>query len=563
MKALIVEDDPTNRLILQATLERFGYEVVTASDGADGVAMFEMEHPDVVLMDIMMPVMNGYDSTREIKRRCTKRFVPVIFVTSLSGTDDMVSAIDAGGDDFLVRPFDVEILQAKLASMHRIQGVHSRLEAQEQDLELHNARLNHEMQIGQHVLAKIMRKGIDDENVLRSWISPLGIFSGDLLLSARTPAGGMHVMLGDITGHGLSAAIGAQPVVDMFYSMTNKGFSIGDIASEINRRLHETLYPEIFCAACLVELDEPRTTATIWNGAMPDVSIVDTVTGQRRSVTSTHQALGVRTDEQFSRRAEIISITAADIIILCSDGFIEARNERAEKYGQEQFSERAAQVRDRASGLPSLRASFMKFMSASSPADDVSLVEISCLPLAAVRDDEAAARGRRKVPPTHWQAQVVFHADALRSVNVVAVVANLITEVQAPPGHRERIFTVLTELLVNAVDHGVLGLDSQLKSSPEGFAGYYLRRSEMLAELQEGWVRITLQHMPDGEAGVLKIRIDDSGPGFDYASHNDTSAPVASTIYRGRGIPLVRSLCGGVLFSGNGNRVEVAYRWVA
>jgi anti-sigma regulatory factor (Ser/Thr protein kinase) len=325
-----------------------------------------------------------------------------------------------------------------------------------------------------------------------------------------------------------------------------------------------------------VELDEPRTTATIWNGAMPDVFIVDTVTGQRRSVTSTHQALGVRTDEQFSRRAEIISITAADSIILCSDGFIEARNERAEKYGQEQFAQRAAQVRDRASGLPSLRASFMKFMNASSPADDVSLVEISCLPSLAARDDShragfarggddgAAARGRRKVLPTHWQAQVVFHADALRSVNVVAVVANLITEVQAPPGHRERIFTVLTELLVNALDHGVLGLDSKLKSSPEGFAGYYLRRSEVLAKLQEGWVRITLQHMPDGEAGVLKIRIDDSGPGFDYAGHNDTAGtPVASTIFRGRGIPLVRSLCGGVLFSGNGNRVEVAYRWVA
>lgn len=562
MKVLVVEDNPTNRLSLQSMLEQYGYLVVSASDGADGVAMFELENPDVVLMDILMPIMDGYEATRQIKQRCGNRFVPVIFVTALSGTDDLVKGINAGGDDFLVRPFDIEILHAKLSSMHRIQGVHANLEAHERALEAHNARLNHEMQIGQHVLAKIMRKGISDEAALRSWISPLGIFSGDLLLSARTPAGGMHVMLGDITGHGLSAAIGAQPVVEMFYSMTTKGFSIGDIVSKINQRLHETLYPEIFCAACLVELDEQRTTATIWNGAMPDIYIVDTETGQQRRVASHHQALGVRADEQFNRRAEIIPISANDVIFLCSDGFIEARNDFGEKYGHARFAQRASLVRDKASGLPSLKASFMNFMGTARAEDDVSLVEISCVKSAIGRDHDSAQIGQRRMVPTHWQAQVVFHADALRTVNVVAVVANLITEVQSPPGHRERIFTVLTELLTNAVDHGLLGLDSELKSSHEGFAEYYKLRSQALAELQEGWVRVTLQHMPDGNSGILKIRIDDSGPGFDFTQHNDTAnTAIYTKLYQGRGIPLVRTLCSSVIFGGNGNRVEVVYRW--
>lgn len=251
-------------------------------------------------------------------------------------------------------------------------------------------------------------------------------------------------MLGDITGHGLSAAIGAQPVVDMFYSMTTKGFSIGDIASEINRRLHDTPYPEIFCAACLVELDEQRTTDTIWNGAMPDVLIVDTRSGQQRCVTSSHQALGVRTEDEFNRRVEIVSITSADVIMLCSDGFIESRNDRGEKYGQKKFSETAARVRDRASGLTRLRAEFLNFMGSASTADDVSLVEIFCVPSAVSRDGDAGSQAQRKIAPTHWEAQVALYADALRSVNMVTVVANLITQVQSPPGHRERIFTVLT-----------------------------------------------------------------------------------------------------------------------
>ena len=402
MKILVVEDDPTNRIALKVMLEHFGYLVVTASDGADGVATFELENPDAVLIDIMMPVMDGYEATREIKRRCGDRFVPVIFVTSLSGTEDLVKSIDAGGDDFLVRPFDVEILQAKLSAMHRIQAVHANLAEHERALEAHNDRLNHEMRIGQTVLAKMMRKGISDEKVLRSWISPLGIFSGDLLLSARTPAGGLHVMLGDITGHGLSAAIGAQPVVDMFYSMSSKGFSIGDIASEINLRMHEMLYPEIFCAACLVELDEQRTTAMIWNGAMPDVLIVDTSTGQQRCVTSNHQALGVRTDNEFNRRADIVSITAADVIILCSDGFIEAHNDCGEKYGQERFAQRVSQVRDRSSVLPGLRASLLNFMGMATAVDDVSVVEISCTEAPLVCDYDADSQSLARMPPTYW-----------------------------------------------------------------------------------------------------------------------------------------------------------------
>jgi hypothetical protein len=82
-------------------------------------------------------------------------------------------------------------------------------------------------------------------------LSLMALFSGDVLLAAPTLSGGLQVMLGDFTGHGLPAAIGAIPVSDIFYAMTAKGFSIGDIVAELNQKLRTILPTGLFCAACL------------------------------------------------------------------------------------------------------------------------------------------------------------------------------------------------------------------------------------------------------------------------------------------------------------------------
>jgi CheY-like chemotaxis protein/anti-sigma regulatory factor (Ser/Thr protein kinase) len=564
MKALVVDDNRTNLIALQAMLERFGYEVVTAHDGADGLAVFQLEQPDLVVMDVVMPVMDGYEATRRIKRQCDGRFVPVIFITSLSGTDDLVKCVDAGGDDFIVRPFDMAILEAKLVALQRIVRVYANLKAHERALEAHNRRLDREMQVGQTVLAKILRRGTLDDPALRYWMLPLGVFNGDLLLSARTPAGGVHVMLGDITGHGLSAAMGAQPVADVFYGMSDKGFSIGDIAVEINRRLYATLHPEIFCAACLVELDPERSTATIWNGAMPDVFIVDAQGGQTRRISSGHQALGVVPDEKFNRQAAIVPINGAERIHIFSDGFIDARNYGGEKFGMARLAQRFEKQQGAAVDIEDLKADLFAHLGEAAPGDDVSVVTLECGNIAAVPARSVPQHRLRSGKPARWQAEVTLYADALRNINPVPVITNLITEVQAPQGHRERIFTVVSELVTNALDHGLLGLDSSAKHGPEGFARYYRQRADALSRLEEGWLLINVEHTPSADGGLLLIRVEDSGPGFDVpALERCLKEPATNTNYCGRGITLLRNLCEYLTFKNRGNCVEAAYRWSA
>lgn len=119
LKVLVVDDTATNRQMLQIFLRKLGCEPLLAEDGLSAIGIFEREAPDVVLMDVMMPVMDGYEATRRIKARCADRWVPVVFISALDKSENLVAGLEAGGDDYLPKPVDFTILTAKLRSLAR------------------------------------------------------------------------------------------------------------------------------------------------------------------------------------------------------------------------------------------------------------------------------------------------------------------------------------------------------------------------------------------------------------------------------------------------------------
>ena len=116
-KILIVEDNEPNRDMLSRRLERRGFEVVVAVDGAEGVAKSKSEHPDIVLMDMSLPVMNGWEATRAIKADPATQTMPVIALTAHSMPGDREKAMEAGCDDYDVKPVDLPRLLEKMAAL--------------------------------------------------------------------------------------------------------------------------------------------------------------------------------------------------------------------------------------------------------------------------------------------------------------------------------------------------------------------------------------------------------------------------------------------------------------
>ena len=119
IKILAVDDNRTNLHILQVFLKKLGHEVILAENGEEAVRRFEADSPDLVLLDIMMPIMDGFEAARRIKAMPRDRWTPVIFLSALNRDENLVEGLDAGADDYLTKPIKFVVLEAKLRSMQR------------------------------------------------------------------------------------------------------------------------------------------------------------------------------------------------------------------------------------------------------------------------------------------------------------------------------------------------------------------------------------------------------------------------------------------------------------
>jgi class 3 adenylate cyclase/CheY-like chemotaxis protein len=129
-RILAVDDTPENLEILRVRLEASGYEVMTAADGEEGLALVRELSPDLILLDIMMPKRDGISVVRELKADPDLRAIPVILVTAKSDTRDVVEGLDAGGDDYLTKPFEHSALLARVRSMLRQKALHDKVQEQ-------------------------------------------------------------------------------------------------------------------------------------------------------------------------------------------------------------------------------------------------------------------------------------------------------------------------------------------------------------------------------------------------------------------------------------------------
>lgn len=563
--ALVVDDSKVQCRVLRSFLEEEDYRVITANDGMESVKMYIKHQPDLVLMDINMPVMNGYEATLQIKSLSSNTLCPLIFITSDDSEKAFVESVNVGGDGILVRPFSPQVFKAKIKSIQRITDLYGKIKSLQQEQQK-DAELAEQLMSG---VIEARNFALDKIGIVKK---PADLFSGDIQLTALCPNGDLNVMLGDFTGHGLRSSIGAIPLAETFRAMTRKGFSLIHIITQINKQLYDLLPSDLFLGAVFVTVSENDKSAYIFNGGLPDAYILSCEGDIKHRISSSHPPMGVLPSLLPDTNLTAFSVASSDRIELISDGIVEARNVEGEMFEFERFERSLIKGIKNKNVSETVLKDVLDFCQGMPQEDDISLIDIPCsnwneeqkvkyTPVIN-NDNQAVNEEELKELDGIWDWQLKLSGSRLGKINPIPIALNQITEIEGESEHWQNLFTILTELFVNSLDHGVLGLSSDLKSSAEGFVLYYNERESRLSRLTEGFVDVKMSYYSLPNGNRIKITISDSGDGFDVEKFRENlktrdNSPQLS----GRGIYLLEQLCETLIYKNNGTVAEVTYVW--
>lgn len=375
MKILAVDDNETNLKVVTSYLNGLGHEVLNAISGEASIKCFTDDRPDIVLMDIMMPGMGGYEATKKIKEIAGADWVPVIFMSALNQDDDKIKGLDVGGDDYLTKPVELAVLGAKINAMQRIADMQTVLKNTRDELQAYKEAAEEEHRTAQSLMTRIVSTGQSDDQRVQTWNVAADHFSGDLIAASKDNAGRSYILVADSTGHGLTAALPLVPVSQTFFAMTKKGYSVGAIVSAMNSQLKRMMPTTRFVATSLIAIDSHNGAMEVWNGGNPVIYFCDEKGEILREFAPGNPALGIIPEDSFNSSTDMMVAEQAGSIIICSDGLLDAENAHGEHYGEERL---IAALKEPGNHFENIKSSVKEFIAGIPVRDDLSLAVINC-----------------------------------------------------------------------------------------------------------------------------------------------------------------------------------------
>lgn len=561
-RVLVIEGDAEEGAYLQQVLAQcetgsrglHSIQVSLLNDTASALELYPSLCPDLVIYGPVASQSVRPVNLQSLRVKAGLEPVPILCVKS--ELESLTAAtLRSGCDDILLQPYNIRLVQLKLAALQRLCTFNRTLMTQRDRIRRDYAGLLQEQETARQIFNRMGEQGcLGQSDAIRYHLSPRAVLNGDVLAAAYAPGGKLVVLLGDFTGHGLAAAVGAVPLTAIFYSMVPKGFSISHILRELNTQMHRVLPANLFCCAVMLELDPHKRLIRLFNGGMPSPCIYHR-SGQLRLLKSRHLPLGVRGETAIDEAIEHIPLEEGDYLYLWSDGLHEASNRRGDLFGEERLLQILSE-----SVAPGQR--FQQLLDAvrdfsAGPGDDLSLVELDL--------DRVGTESQRQPPPAtaggagvtglgDWSLQFAFGPQELRDADPLPLLHSVLAQVPGTGRFHDSLAIILGELFRNALEHGLLNLDSALKSTEGGFADYYRELHEGRQQLTDGWISIELRCRTRGGSGILEVTVEDSGMGFPLEVREGGR-------YAGRGLPLLRAICRRVEVQAGSSRVRAVLNW--
>ena len=385
---LVVDDEPENLVFLEAILVPQGYQIRKAYNGEEAVAAVDSSLPDLVVMDVSMPRMDGFEACRIIKENHRVDFVPVILLTGLADAESQVRGLDSGADEYLVKPPRKDEFLARVRAMLRIRDLQHHLHVLNSELQ----RSNEALQIAQTRIQEELRLVGDIQQSFLSDVFPPHPeldFAAYYHPSSAAGAGGDYydvieighdrygMVIADVTGHGAPAAV----IMAITHTLMNEAVNTfrypSTALSVLNEKLNEHLSPTYY-VTMFYGIMHRNTFQVDYASAGHDPMFL------YRAATGTVEEL--RTDRGFPLKLvekseydeRTTTINPGDQLLLFTDGLVEVRGHSRELYGSERLEE--SLLRHIGKSSSDLIASILKDVQAFAPAeafrDDITILAV-------------------------------------------------------------------------------------------------------------------------------------------------------------------------------------------
>lgn len=329
---LIVEDNPASLDILKTRLLSNKYDVITASDGVEGLNQAKTQLPDLILLDIMMPKMDGLEVCRRIKSDRSLPFIPIILITAKTDSKDVVAGLDAGGDEYIAKPVDHGSLVARVKSMLRIKELHDMVLEQTDQMKL---QLKTATKVQSLFWPKIPE--LPEHFKIWAFSEPAFYVGGDLYDIILLPDKSVLAYVADISGKGVAAALMMAALSTKIRTEAPFNKNINKLMQVVNKSMNRLMSDEGYFATIALIRYFPATGKIhfIRAGHPSPLLIID---GELKELEPSKSIpLGVFQDVNYETQE--IHLAPGNSFLLFSDGVIEAENNVHELFGDNRLAQ--------------------------------------------------------------------------------------------------------------------------------------------------------------------------------------------------------------------------------
>ena len=378
VKILVVDDEPRNVKILQIHLQSRGYTVLTAGDGDEALQIVTDENPDIILLDINMPKVDGFEVVESVRADEKTAFIPIIMITALRDTqENRIKALDSGADDFIEKPFNSFEVLARIKSLLRIKVYHDTLEE-------HNARLEAELQMARSVQEIIIPQNGTQEIAgchIASFCSPTLAVGGDFFDIWEIEDNCLGVLISDVMGHGASAALVTvfiKTILAEHREHVEK--NPADLLHILNIRFNDIISSRLymFATAFCGVFDLSKQQLVCANAGHPSPFLQHGSQSECKRITDKHtgNGLGIHRDSEYQNCYYPFDTTSK--AFLYTDGAYEVKSTQGEVFTIERLEKVITRSKDDSplQLIQSVSDAIAEFTEGAPNEDDLTLISI-------------------------------------------------------------------------------------------------------------------------------------------------------------------------------------------